>query len=327
LLLNIPELDNLTWTYQIFEFISSGAMGPSRYELVDSLYGPGTIGAWLLTLCAVLISWTVNTSSRRKDTISMDFIAMLLLPIVAASHLIVQIMQLPTSVVETITSQDFEMQKHAFALEAPLNICETFSFVALVAAVCCGPWWNSGPKWKRLCLVVVIGLMSWATENIMFAMATMRGVHIRDANLTRPYLFLVIPTVAITWGFLVLCVAVGGIVWVFIGVDTRGQSNAKDIERSTLAIRMITQVTLFYLPAAFVLSTVGLSTSKTNYHTQTEGRIFLIPRSDSSMSSLDQILALTGGILVLLVAIHSAYCSRVAKGHNLERISQRRRSI
>ena len=63
-------------------------MDTFRYQLVDSLYGPGIVGAWLLTLCAVLISWTLNASSRRKDTISIDFIAALLLPMVAASHLV-----------------------------------------------------------------------------------------------------------------------------------------------------------------------------------------------------------------------------------------------
>ena len=85
-------------------------MNNSRYQLVDSLYGPGTVGAWLLTLCAVLISWTLNMSSRRKDTISVDFIAALLLPLVAASHLVFQVVRLPVSVAEAITSQDVEVQ-------------------------------------------------------------------------------------------------------------------------------------------------------------------------------------------------------------------------
>src|SRR5205814_3149259 len=110
-------------------------MEPSRYQLVDSLYGPGTVGAWLLTLCTVLISWTLNASSRREDTISVDLIAALLLPLVAASHLVFLVARLPVSVAEAITSQDIEVQKYASALEAPLNVCETFSMAALLLAV------------------------------------------------------------------------------------------------------------------------------------------------------------------------------------------------
>lgn len=71
---------------------------------------------------------------------------MLLLPMVAASHLVYQLLSLPRSVAEIITSHDFEMQKYAFAIEAPLNVSETFSFVALIAAVCCGPWCGESLK-------------------------------------------------------------------------------------------------------------------------------------------------------------------------------------
>ena len=128
-----------------------------------------------MTLRAVLISWTLNASSRRKDTISVDFIAALLLPLVAAGHLMFQVARLPLSVAEAITAQDVEVREYASALEAPLNICETFSMAALLLALCCGPWWGSDLKWNRLGLVLVVGLLSWGTENVMFAMVTMRG--------------------------------------------------------------------------------------------------------------------------------------------------------
>ncbi|KAJ5654131.1 hypothetical protein N7490_001134 [Penicillium lividum] len=177
-------------------------MNTSRYQLVDSLYGPGTVGAWLLTLCAILISWTLNTSSRRKDSISLDFIAGLLFPLIAAGHVIFQIIRLPVPVAEAITTQNVEVQKYASALEAPLNICETFSMAALLLAVCCGPWWGIDPHWKRLGLVLVVGLLSWGTENVMFVMATIRGVRVEDTTLSRPYLFLLSPLVASTWAFL-----------------------------------------------------------------------------------------------------------------------------
>jgi hypothetical protein len=350
----------------------SSKMDTSRYQLVDSLYGPGAVGAWLLTLCAVLIFWTLNPSSRRKDTISIDFIAALLLPMVAAGHLVFQVARLPFSVAEAITAQDVEVQKYASALEAPLNVCETFSIAALLLAVCCGPWWGSDPKWKRLGLVLVVGLLSWGTENVMFAMATMRGVQFVDATLSRPYLFFLTPIVASTWGFLALCVMVGGVVWVISRVNAMRAQNAErdpegirrrwsrnyplqapninnssritrgsvekmnaELERvsrtsihESLSIKMMTLVTIVFLPVSFTTSVFGLSLSEPKDSSMAYSKqFFLIPRSNGSMSNLDQILALVGGFVVLLAAVRRAYRSRVDKEQTSEKIIRRRRSI
>jgi hypothetical protein len=352
-------------------------MDASRYQLVDSLYGPGTVGAWLLTLCAVLISWTLNASSRRKDTISIDFIAALLLPVVAASHLVFQVARLPFSVAEAITAQDVEVQKYASAMEAPLNVCETFSIAALLLAVCCGPWWGSDPKWKRLGLVLAVGLLSWGTENMMFAMATMKGVQLVDATLSRPYLFLLTPIVASTWGFLALCVVVGGVVWVISRVNAmRAQNTKRDLERihrrwarnyplqvpnkknnsseitqgsvermnaqleralqessrtlehESRSIKSLTFISLVYLPVSFIASVFGLLLSEPKDSSKTYSKhFFLIPKSNGSMSNLDQILALVGGFIVLLAAVWRAYRLRVAKEQTSENFIRRRRSI
>ncbi|KAF8846851.1 hypothetical protein BDZ45DRAFT_637730 [Acephala macrosclerotiorum] len=346
-------------------------METSRYQLVDSLYGPGTVGAWLLTLCAVLISWTLNISTRCKDNISIDFVGALLLPLVSAGHLIFQASRLPYSVAETITSADVEVQKYASALEAPLTICEAFSMVALIAAACCGPWWDSDPKLRRLIAVLVTGLLSWGTENLMFAMATLRGVKASDATLSRPYLFLITPIVAMTWGFLTLCVLAGGLVWIIGRINIkRAQKSEADLEKTrklwsrryhstvsnfgngdtkitrhqmvklnaagldvvrqdSRAVASMTLLTLFFLPMSFVSSVFGMSFSDTKQSMAAKPHrpFFLIPESNASMSNLDQILALTGGILVLLWAIRAAYSSRKNSAELLQSVLIRRRSI
>ena|ERR1700760_1888845 len=106
-----------------------------RHQFVDSLYGPGTVRAWLLTLCTVFTSCTLNKRTQCNDTISIDFIGALLLPLVAASHLIFQIAHLPLPVAEVVTSTRLEVQKTASALEALLNIYETFLLMALLCRV------------------------------------------------------------------------------------------------------------------------------------------------------------------------------------------------
>lgn len=349
-------------------------MDTSRYQLVDSLYGPGTVGAWLLTLCAVLISWTLNKSSRRKDSISIDFIGALLLPLIAAGHLIFQVSRLPYSVVETITSTNAEIQQYASALEAPLNICETFSMVSLLAATICGPWWDSGPKLRRLGAVLVTGLLSWGTENLMFAKATLKGVKVSDATLSRPYLFFVTPLVATTWGFIVLCVLVGGMVWITgrINVKTARKSeadledirriwsqkynstvstletsgkgvtraqmaklNAMDLDmtrRDAVAMKAISLMTMLFLPGSFLSAIYSMSffsytTTKETTVAETSQHFFLIPESNGSMSNLDQILALTGGVLVLLWTVRAAYLSRKETVAVVSSSPRRRRSI
>lgn len=346
-------------------------MATSRYQLVDSLYGPGTVGAWLLTLCAVLISWTLNKSTRRKDSISKDFVVALLLPLVAAGHLIFRVSRLPYSLAETITSADVEVQKYAHALEAPLNVCETFSMVTLIAAALCGPWWDSGPKLQRLGAVLVTGLLSWGTESLMFAMATLKGVKASDATLSRPYAFFITPIVATSWGFLVLCVLIRGMFWI-IGrtnikwaqkseadlemmrklwsqryhstVSNLGNGGTRDqmaklnaaalnaLRQKSRAMASISLLTvLFFLTcsiaSAFSMFSSSSADTKESTAAKSHQAFFLIPESNVPMSNLDQILALTGGILVLLWAIRAAYSSRKNTGEVPQSVLRRRQSM
>jgi hypothetical protein len=55
--------------------------------------------------------------------------------------------------------------------------------------------------------------------------------------------------------------------------------------------------------------------------------LFLIPVSNGSMKDLDQILALLGGIIVLLWTIRAANLSKVGSAEMDRRVLTRRRSI
>jgi len=100
-----------------------------RFSSVSSLYGPGTVGSWLCIVASVFVSWTLNAESRRRDTISNDFIAMLSMALVAAGH--VSYLLLHSQQSDLFTNTSPEATLYASSVEAPLNVCETFSVVAL----------------------------------------------------------------------------------------------------------------------------------------------------------------------------------------------------
>jgi hypothetical protein len=188
------------------------------YVRVESLYGPGTIAAWLVTALSVLINWTFNPHTRRKDTISLDFVTVVLLPTVASIHLFFLLAHLPVSIAEALISQDEDVRQFVAAFEAPLNVCETFSMLALIFAVTsiiswCEPW----PRYKRLGLIVAVGLLSWAPENLLYFLATRKGVSVSESILSRPYLFFASPIIASVWAFLSVCLVLAGgsyiIIW------------------------------------------------------------------------------------------------------------------
>jgi hypothetical protein len=274
------------------------------YARVDSLYGPGTVGAWLLTVLSVFIGWTLNKNSREKDTISIDFLAVLILPTVAVGHLFYLVAHLPTTIAEVLTAEDIDSIQRLAAIEAPLNICETFAIVALMLAACCGPFYASGPKWKRLGLILLVGLLSWATEEYLFQQATRRGVRAANTMLSRTYVFLVVPIVGSVWAFIGVCLMIA-LIFAFVtlirwlkrrsnnaessGGDheipmrpptsanevvideiypvTHAEQEQRQIRHESIMMRVMASVTLLYLPTTFLALLMSNYTMKTKSQT------------------------------------------------------------
>lgn len=87
-----------------------------------------------------------------------------------------------------------------------------------------------------------------------------------------------------------------------------------DFQRLALEGKNADILTLLYIPMSIILSFVGIPGSflaqNRNSSTLELEQFFLTAQSVVSMSSLDQIAALVGGVIVLLAAIRSAYRSR-----------------
>ncbi|KAF7543092.1 hypothetical protein G7Z17_g11018 [Cylindrodendrum hubeiense] len=63
------------------------------FALVSGFYGPGSLAAWYLMNLMIVYSWRFDRQSRGR--ISINFLAALLYPLVAAGHFLIQIQNFP----------------------------------------------------------------------------------------------------------------------------------------------------------------------------------------------------------------------------------------
>ncbi len=110
----------------IISMASATAVEVDRYTLVSSFYGPGAVGGWYLTALACLISFGLHPRKRRADSITVDMIAVLTFPTVAAAHLVSQIRSCPTEMSSTTLTQK------AASMEAALIVIEVYLIIAVV---------------------------------------------------------------------------------------------------------------------------------------------------------------------------------------------------
>jgi hypothetical protein len=133
----------------------------NRYALVSSLYGPGTIGSWYLTLASIFVSWTLNHKKRRSGSIDVDLIAVLTLPAVAAAHVAIQVRSLIHRGGNTIQHNDSGQYAQVIAaVEAPLTLIESFMPISVVLFLL--SIWTYCIR--RAVCVAAIGLVCLATE-------------------------------------------------------------------------------------------------------------------------------------------------------------------
>lgn len=337
-------------------------MDESRYQIVDSLYGPGTVGCWLLTLCSVLLSWTLNRRLAKDDTITYDFIATLTLPSIASAHLAYLLVRLPAPPTEVVTSQDPDLIQHAAAIEAPVNICETFSAAALLLFAIAA--WRS--QRKRVTLVFIVGILSWVMETVMFV--RIGGLPARLSNLSRPFLFNWTALMGFGWS-----IPVGSAVIMASSVVIRrllrrnsttgtqpadlqvtqvdpepnlqirgrpqdsgpvppgertlsaeAQLHALSVEsmRDTAVIKLITLLTLPTLLSPVPFSMGSSIFVGTGLLGETQGSVtrdslakllFFMPKTNASLSNLDQAVALAGGAIAVIFSVADALTTSSAR--------------
>ena len=138
---------------------------PDRLAQVSSLYGPGTVTSWYLTLVSIILSWLLHPQKRRSDSIDVDLITVLTLPAVAAGHLLYLLHQIRHLLLQCHGAQvefdgDAELVQMFAAAEAPLVITNVAllmsAFLVAVAASRRGP--------RRSLAVTVVFALCLGTE-------------------------------------------------------------------------------------------------------------------------------------------------------------------
>ncbi|EGU72723.1 hypothetical protein FOXB_16770, partial [Fusarium oxysporum f. sp. conglutinans Fo5176] len=185
------------------------------------------------------------------------------------------------------------------------------------------------------------GVLSWATENLMFATATIKGVKVSDATLSRPYLFFPTPIVVSTWVLLLSSGIIVVGVWLAYTIAEKtgnGNENREGLRPDSdgkIILEILQHETAF--PGSLkdqrarTRRGARLVSQSTSSRQMQLIQTFFLPISKESILQLDQVLALTTGVLTLIFTIWSAYHSRGAlistRAPVRGNIIQRRKSI
>ncbi|VUC25246.1 unnamed protein product [Clonostachys rosea] len=189
------------------------------YKLVSGFYGPGSIGCWYLLVISVLISWVFDPRCRFRVT--KDLIAAVIYPTVAAGHLLIQIVNFPTSGVQymivnllnliwreydgpvklgekssrylyppDLASQERdEVYPLVASINSSLRVVDNFTYLALMVLICTWPKKNYAEAQlrHRLSLLLVVGgslIWSWHAELVLLIK------FYSSASYKRPHVFL-----------------------------------------------------------------------------------------------------------------------------------------
>jgi hypothetical protein len=305
-----------------------------RYDLVSSLYGPGTTACWFLTALSCLLSWTIHPKKRRSGSIDSDFIAVLTFPVVAAAHLISQLLNYPALKVEVLSTSDPDLLRQVAAIEASLNITESSLVVFIIMFL----FAITFRCVRRAVLTALVGLFCFSAEVFMFFVTW--PTRQAQQNLSRPFL--------VNFASILIGTIVAVVILIFLTIsfllvfyiERRPQVPRREIldwptspynqsvEREISSRRIIwnfheqNNENIRFLNLGFwvilPLCSMGCSgplllqelfVPATNLWTWTMAvgsRLIqaLFPRTNASMKDLDQAVALLGGVTILVFGFY-----------------------
>ncbi|KAF5230533.1 hypothetical protein FANTH_13805 [Fusarium anthophilum] len=248
----------------------------NRWALVSSLYGPGTFWSWLIIVASVFTSWTINPVTKRLDSITNDTIAALTLPVVAAADALYQLVKHDRpDRPRLLLSDSPEDIQLAAALEAPLAICEFY-------------------------LVIFF---------------TYPDLPVSRSTFARPFLFNFVLELGFISGIMAIMTGVSIIRTAVVTVYRRAKpSSTEDQERpkerrsgfekwSNIFASVLIASIISVIKYGFAGNTMAFAADVLGYQTR---MIRFMPKSNVSLTDLDQVVALAGGAFTFLFSIYDA---------------------
>ena len=289
--------------------------GSERFELVSSLYGPGSLICWFFLFLSVVVSWTINPTCAKKDSITNDFIAVLSLPVVAVAHFFHQIYQQTgwhdgkrITLQTLFTSLDWDNARVVAAIEAPLTLCEdfiTWSAILFFLAA------RKGHD-KRMSSVFVVHSLCFSVHLLLCS----DWVPFGSSLLLRPFFFHLIPFFGIFTCWYLLTVFVY-LLEVLSGmlVILRKASQPEIESGKTLNWRVFWPGRFSSWMSGCSALVAGIGTLWIKYgwiYPTVLGRssVRVLPRSTVRIADLDQVVAVMGGFVALLFSLLDAFKER-----------------
>ena len=290
-----------------------------EYALVSSFYGPGAVVGWYLTALACVISFSLHPRKRIRDLITVDLIAVLTFPTVAAADLIVQVRSYPRD------GRCTTWTPNAVSIEAALIVTENFLaidvvlFLSAVVFKCM----------RRACLLAIVGLFCFSAVCYVYFSPFVRKVIEQNGDRGRPFLLncgdLLSVVIA---GLLIYVISATSLIALFFLMpllQPHGQQSERDIEATRrdwerdfkqsnyakvltmISVRFVPVICGQYLSPLFMEALMSWPFQDSPWICIARSRIAhsLIPSSNTSVKELDQAVTILTGASVLAFSLYS----------------------
>ena len=299
---------------------SASSKETERFALVSSFYGPGATIGWYLTALSCVILFGLHPRKRKADDITVDLIATLVFPSVAAGDLISHVHSYSRTKPST---RDGRSEQRSACTEASLVVIESFLAIDIILFLLA-----VGFKCiRRGCLLAAAGLFCFAAECYL-SFSSHVGYTIYE-YLDRSFLvtFRTLLIILLVTLSILATYAIGLLILYFVMPLPKAELEATDevgelarkLEKQQFVgshtMRLTASMTMLSLPLCFLGTSWPLCSSVfTDLPPQlmpwlraagSNVRRGLVPNSNIHVKELDQVVALLAGATVLCINLYN----------------------
>ncbi|OAL57309.1 hypothetical protein IQ07DRAFT_582508 [Pyrenochaeta sp. DS3sAY3a] len=268
-------------------------MDPSTQ--VSSLYGPGAFFGWLCTILSVAISWTFNRHQKGQDTIDNDLIAALLFPSIAAINF----------------QYDFwSGQKVDVAWLITVEATSAVRIWYLLFGHFLAHWISRIRCWKRSTCIYFVLVLCYLPDFYVLVWSDPGSSWLRTGAVESVIREHVSQLMFQAMSHSMLCLAsfVGYVALPFFyRIRFRGRTASQDVAIGIVSLVM-GHLSAVAMRVYFVF--YNFYPSPFSWMDRSILQLLSIPQSGHSLKDLDQAVALSAGLLTLMLSIKHTIASR-----------------